>query len=890
MRISHLWIRSWIKEQVEAGRFIMRGKSILFIIIPLFALSSFAMPPKPGLFDEKTGRSITTGDRLPEFPEFFGKPIGSAKSAVDVTGVGKMAAVLVDFPDRRADSDAHPQSDYQTLIFSTGEYPTGSLNEFYIESSYGLYSVEGDVYGWLTTSQQYSYFDDGNYGLYYGGPRVAEAAAELSDPFVDYSNYDNDGPDGIPNSGDDDGYVDAFTVIHAGLGGEDSGSQHDIWSHSWAIDYTTNDYRSGGGMIRISSYTIQPEERLDADGDTLITAISVLCHEYGHILGLPDLYDPSRYTWGIGYWGLMGYGAWGAGGNTPESPAHPCAWSKVTLGWIDPVNIHQNSLSVEIPAVEENPVAYKIWRNGNPQGEYFLLENRQLLGFDSPSPGHGLLIWHYDSAGGPYYDRLNLEQADGLDELDQGDGNRPDPHYYHDFMGDDADPFPGSTDNHRFGPDTNPSSDDDQGRPTNVIVGHIAEVEENIVADLVIDPETYLPMPGAVLYQFGCESILLSWNPPEDADPAPDGYNVYRRAGTGEWELRNDGPVNDTTFVDAEIIIGEDVTYGISAIYGGSESSMSQSRVIYLPDPSAVDYMLVGDTTTSWSNDWYKSILDSLGLRGVVVEDILPYCGETLAALPVLWIVSFPGDFEPIDGTDREIAIINYLDVGGRLFADDGLLICSYTLSEEYLLFGYSGCIFPPFIHVYGNPGTFAEGMSFVFPDLMPASYLWNFGYPPESNVLLAEGHDCSCVAVVTNRLGFKAVINSQPLYEMVDGPGGTRLELFDRMLGFFDVQTGVDHNEPPAIPSNPALLNAYPNPFNAGIRFSILSSGSGDDATIEIFDITGRLVRVFADVGEGITWDGRRENGSNLASGIYFARLRSTGGSTSTVKLTLMK
>jgi len=864
---------------MEAPMKIATGILIAFILVS----SSFAiMPPKPGLYDLKTGKSITTGDPLPVFPETFRKEFSSGDITADVVGVGKMAVALVDFPDRQADTEAHPLSQYQSMIFSTGQYPTGSLNDFYLENSYGNYSVEGDAYGWETTSEQYSHFDDGNYGLYGGGAMVAQAAAELLDTYVDFAQFDSDGPDGVPNSGDDDGFVDAFVVIHSGLGGEDSGNVHDIWSHASMIDYLTHDPKNGGGFIRVSSYTIQPEERLDAEGDTLITAISVICHEYGHAIGLPDLYDYSRYTWGIGYWGLMGYGAWGAGGNTPESPAHLCAWSKAQLGWIYPVNISENTASVELAPVETNPVAYKIWRDGIPGSEYFLLENRQQLGFDSPAPGHGLLIWHVNTNTG---DILDLEQADGLNELDDGDGVRPDPHYFHDFMGDDADPFPGSAANTLFGLDTNPSSNADNGTATNVMVGNITEIQGSIFADLLIDPGDYLSLPGDPVRSFGCGEIDLAWTPP--ADQTPDGYNVYRKVGDNNWQLITAQPINDTTYSDGDIIYDQDIIFGVKAVYGELESSMAYGEPVNIFDPLAFDIVIVGDSSTEYLNNWYKMILDSLGASTRITNDILPYCGAMLSGLPALWLVSLPEPSGYIENPDRETAIVDYLaDYGGRIFINDGWLTFTENL-YDLLFYDYTTCMGSPFIHTVGGPGTFAEGMSFDFPDSLGPSYLFAMGYPPTSSVLLSDGNWCSSVAVVTDTAGYKAVINSQRLDQMLDGPDGTRLEFFDRMLDFFGLQTGIADNEAAPIPENHTILTAYPNPFNSGVRIALAGEVT-EGGSIEIYDVMGRLVRRYENVENAVTWDGTRVDGRPASSGIYFARIAENSGTS--VKLTLMK
>ena len=866
-------------------------KRAIIIITILFFGSAFAMmPPKPGLYDAETGISVTTGDPMPLFPDNFGAPLGGVKSTLDVVGVGVMAVVLIDFPDRPADTTLHPASEYDSLIFSTATYPTGSLNDFFFENSYGLFSVDGDVAGWATTPNSYSNYDDNNYGLSWGGGAVAEAAAQLTDTYVDYSFCDNDGPDGTPNSGDDDGYVDAFTVIHAGLGAEETGSIHDIWSHAGYMSYITNDPRLGGGFIQIDRYTIQPEERLNANGDTLITGISVICHEYGHILGLPDLYDPSRYTWGIGYWGLMGYGAWGAGGNTPESPAHLCAWSKIDLGWVDPVNVDVNLPNVTFPPIENEPVVYKIWRDGNPHLEYFLLENRQQIGFDTPAPGHGLLIWHFNYNNYPWHNRLELEQADGLNELDQGNGQRPDPHYYHQLLGDDGDPFPGSTDNTRFGPDTNPSSNDDNGAPTGVYVDNISESGDTITAHLIINYD--FPPPAYLENDYVCNGFELQWADPSGA--SPDGYNIYRKIGiNGEWLIRNSGLIIDTSFTDNEIILADDFQYRVTAVYGGIESDPVNTDAYYLPDPSAVNYLLVGTDSTEWLNFWYKSILDSLGLEGEMVNHILPYCGDYLADLPLLWLVSYPTRPNPIyEVYDRDIALMDYLDRGGKVFIDDlYLTFWADILRDSYLLYDLTTCIPQPFTYVFGVSGSFAEGLSFNLEDTMWSSTLWPMSSPPEVGIALEEDTHCGCVDIYVDRSGYKAVVNSQPINEFIDGPNGTRLEYFDRMIDFFGIQSKVEENENISLPDKTVILTAYPNPFNAEVKLRILSE-IDSDYTLEIFDITGRKIRSFKVSGKDnqVIWDGRNGRGQAVSSGVYFARIVNLNQTSSTVKLTLLR
>src|SRR5207249_4509503 len=113
----------------------------------------------------------------------------------------------------------------------------------------------------------------------------------------------------------------------------------------------------------------------------------VLCHEFGHLLGLPELYAPGGLPHeGIGVWGLMGQGTWLRLG---ERPPHPCAWSKLRLGWVDVETIERATRGVRLLAVEEVPRVVKIPASRGRPEEYYLVENRERIGADSGLPGVG---------------------------------------------------------------------------------------------------------------------------------------------------------------------------------------------------------------------------------------------------------------------------------------------------------------------------------------------------------------------------------------------------------------------------------------------------------------------------------------------------------------------
>jgi immune inhibitor A len=305
------------------------------------------------------------------------------------------------------------------------------------------------------------------------GSRLARENVQQVDQLINFDDYDLN----------QDGHIDAMFMVHAGPDGADDGNVNHCWSHAISsFNYQTND-----GVV-IDGVTNVPEFAMVTPAlETTMCCIAVMCHELGHLVGLPDLYDGTRNTWGIGYWGLMGYGAWGAGGNTPWSPSHMEAWSKVRAGFVDPVVITSDTFNLRILDIETNPIAYKVWRNGADCDTCFYLENRQQKGFDAPLPGPGLLIWHIDPSRGSWHNIVDLEE-DSTFHLDHGNGTRPNPHYYHQELGDTSDPLPGNWNRIVFDNYSIPNSRDNRGLPTNVSVRNIRQDGDTIICDVTLQP------------------------------------------------------------------------------------------------------------------------------------------------------------------------------------------------------------------------------------------------------------------------------------------------------------------------------------------------------------------------------------------------------------------
>jgi immune inhibitor A len=411
-------------------------------------------PQRPGLND---------GTLRPEGEFPLGAPPSLIRNAAlnraaPLRGTVRVIVVLVEFPDQRFDP-GHDLAHFKRLFFSNNSAGQKSVRDYYREVTNDLVQIEGEVVGPYLLPNAIATYAHGASGIGAALPNaqtMAFDAAVLARHAVDFSPYDND----------HDGYVDAYVIVHAGLGGEVTGNPHDIWSHKWVF--------SGGPLpvnsTKLYAYLTVPED----------AKIGVCCHELGHLLfGFPDLYDPDYSSHGVGNWCLMAGGSWGGGGDVPT---HPSAWCKANQGWVAVDNPTSNG-SVRLEDVKSSHRIQRLWRNGAASTEYFLLENRQQTQFDASLPGHGLLIWHIDEniAGNSneLHYKVALLQADGRNDL----AHPPSPT---NRGGDQGDPFPGATANTKFGDNTRPNSKAYNGQPTGVSVTQISEHNGVVTAQVQV--------------------------------------------------------------------------------------------------------------------------------------------------------------------------------------------------------------------------------------------------------------------------------------------------------------------------------------------------------------------------------------------------------------------
>ncbi|KAK3217228.1 hypothetical protein GRF29_1g2317844 [Pseudopithomyces chartarum] len=414
--------------------------------------SHFSRPKVPGLND---GTIFA--------PAHFKKPTSAmamSKAALErapLRGPIRVAVILCEFQDVKMMSGTKERM--EDLFFSTDKLSTGSVTEYYKEVSNGKVAFTGEVFGPYTMSQTMSYYANNEFGWHEPGPNVRDMAGEALNAVraeagtADWKVYDNDG----------NGYIDAFICIHAGQAADETGQASDIWSMKWVL----RDEEEINGTKVYGFLTVSEDAKC-----------GVCAHEIGHLVfGWPDLYDTDNSSAGIGNWCLMSAGSWGGGG---LRPVHPSAWCKASQDWID-TSVETENREVTLSDVKSSFTALRLWKNGEISPEYFLVENRQLNGFDASLPGSGLIVWHVDDSVDSNTDEnhplLRIMQADGLQELERKI----------DF-GDAGDPFPGTTNKSTFNAISRPNSKSYNGQDTSVSITNIPASAQEMTFNIAVAP------------------------------------------------------------------------------------------------------------------------------------------------------------------------------------------------------------------------------------------------------------------------------------------------------------------------------------------------------------------------------------------------------------------
>jgi M6 family metalloprotease-like protein len=356
--------------------------------------------------------------------------------------------ILVEFSDRTLTYTS--ESDWSNWFFSSAGktvrnyYYEAARTTLSFSQAYETWNIAGD--GVIRVNLGYNHpnpadtIDDRNRWIAYD-------ALGATDPYVNYASFDTSPTDGVISANE----LHILTVVAGYERSFSAAWSPSVWGHRWALGFgavpvqnldgvAVGHYAWGGGYMQ------HGEQHGDHRG-----TIGVTCHEMGHDLGLPDLYDTDESSAGIGGHGLMGYGGWGqaSGDSNPgETPSHPCGWSKIQAGLVTPDTVTSNGFRT---LYASDSLDYNVLKILTPDAnQYFLVENRQLSGYDAGlwawfdttsggSSAGGLAIWHIDESiadnDNEAHKKVDLEEANegilGYSELDSllNLGNRH--HYFY---------------------------------------------------------------------------------------------------------------------------------------------------------------------------------------------------------------------------------------------------------------------------------------------------------------------------------------------------------------------------------------------------------------------------------------------------------------------------
>jgi len=841
-----------------------RGVILLFAVLAVFPLSAWAqiVPPGPGVelpqayldrikedrtafqfqraWLEKARLIKANREAYVEERGFYNRQLLSPAMKADLAVTGTFSIPVFCVKYSNTGSDPYATSVLQTKLF-TGPFAPQTLTQYYSEISYGDLTVTGTVYGWHQLPNLDTYYEgpSGCYGLCATGKMGQLILSTLNgnDASVNFALYDNDGPDGVPNSGDDDGYVDVVAFVQPEVGAE-CGSNNNIWSHRWVLSgwtgsaWTSNDASANGGFIKVDDYTIQPAR--NCGGATPID-IGVFCHEFGHAFGLPDLYDTNGGSSGIGHWGLMGSGSW----NTTTQPSHMCAWSKGELGWTSLVEIGTPLSSYSIANVEYNRAVYR----ANVMNERW----RRMT--DCAISGTSM--------------RCGLRAAEATARAwggGEGYGNGWQETVSREFYFDGTTPVSLAYD---YKYDTEPAYDFTYGKiDVGGVVSTFASYDGTGSGHAVIDLTPYLtgspPTTYAVSFEFFSD---MAWSDEDNSYPTTCGSFVFDNVtltGGGEsyftdFETREDGWWVDMAAPSEYFLLENRQSLGSDvAVHGGGglaiwhiDDDVARSTYGNTGGPSGTNprgvaleqadglFNLENNNNRGDAGDPYPGSTNNMLFSSVTTPNSVSYNGTPSN----VYVNLTTGNGDPIGVSAR-------------------------------------GSWFPP---TYTSHNPLSENN-----DKVIALNVWGGGFVKGCTVALIDGStvlSSSTVGWIGKDYIIAAIdLNAAPAGDydvVVTNPGGGTAVQVD---GFHinDVISGTE--EFPRVPAEFALRQNFPNPFNPSttIPFDIRER---TEATLRIYNIRGQLVRTLVDrVLEARSytqpWDGRDDGGVSVSSGVYFCKL----------------
>lgn len=488
-------------------------------------------------------------------------------------GSQRAIAILVEFPE----TGKHPEGrrfqskDSRNLfhrLLNADDYThdgaTGSVRQYFLDSSNGVFDLTFDVYGPVMLANDVShYIDELN------SWEMVEEACRAIDAEVDFANYDRDS----------DGVIDNVYIFYAGPGAATGGDPADcIWQHASDVELLSGRKFMFDG-VRLNHYACSNEYRdvKDPLTDTVTRqteGIGTVCHEFSHVLGLPDLYD-------VYYAGHNSPGIWdvmdtGCHLNDSRTPAAYSALDRMLLDWLEPETIGNAPRTLSLSPISESNKAYRI-PTADPN-EFFLLENRQQSGWDASLPGHGMLLWRINYAD-LYWNANQVNTGNSASHaiIVCADGRIGQGTY-------ESDPFPGAGQVTGISDDGYPNMLSSRGERTNAPLSSIIEAGGIISFDVCRAVTSLEKVTGLRATDLTPTSFTARW----DAIPMSAAYVVNVTSGADNAPV---GIYHDLNIVGTSVRVtglepATTYSFSVRGVSGRVEGENSDPCVVTTPEMS----------------------------------------------------------------------------------------------------------------------------------------------------------------------------------------------------------------------------------------------------------------------------------------------------------------
>lgn len=494
-------------------------------------------------------------------------------------GSPKCVVILVEYQDVKFTFE-DPRSLFNDMLNAEGfnfQGATGSVSDYFKASSNGQFTPQFDVYGPVTLPQNRSYYGGNEGGNDLRPYEMVPQACALLDNQIDFRQYDTDG----------DGVIDNVYLFYAGYGEADGGPESSVWPHSWNVhDDLGLEYYFDGKLL---NHYATSNELANGYGTTL-AGIGVFCHEFSHVMGLPDLYS-TVYTSAFtpGDWSLLDHGSYNNECRTP--PLHT-AYERYCLGWIDPPILEDPANITMYPVTQIGNYGDAYIIKTDRQQEYYILENRQQRGWEQYIPGHGMLVWHIDFEPDMWIlNIVNIEkqyidivEADNIQSSYTIEG----------------DTFPGSANVTEFTDDTTPSMRSWSGKRLQSPITEIKEINGVISFMFKGGQDIFDPVVANEAAGITAGKFTASWNKVSKATSYL--LSVYTKDSSGKPNYFNDMLRLEVGDVDSYEITGLTPStkyyYTVQATNGRFYSSNSNEVSLTTHEPT-LDYLKVNALTAT---------------------------------------------------------------------------------------------------------------------------------------------------------------------------------------------------------------------------------------------------------------------------------------------------